>query len=108
MDDPDRSTPADHGGGGVSTDEDEVLIAKLTTALGRVDSGSAGGYNFRRYVARTDLLPLVKTLIAEAAEEIAEEIAEAIDRRKGTPAGPEYFSGLCDAARVARRVGAAA
>lgn len=57
------------------SEPDAVVLAKLTTALGRVDRGSVGGYEYRRHIAKTDLLPLVKVLIAEAVSAEASERA---------------------------------
>lgn len=58
---------------------DEALIAKLVTAIGRVDSGSTGGYLFRLHVAQTDLLPLVRALIAEGKADALRDAADAIE-----------------------------
>jgi uncharacterized protein (DUF433 family) len=66
--DPDAVDGVGREGDGMSEQADEVLVAKLTTAIGRVDQGSVGGYTFRRHVAKADLLPLVKALIAEAED----------------------------------------
>ena len=66
---------------------DEALIAKLTNAMGRVDAGSVGGYAFRRHVAKTDLLPLVKTLLQEQADEIANKMRRRAQIAERVPEG---------------------
>lgn len=78
---------------------DAPLLAKLTTALGRVDQGSAGGYNFRRHIARTDLLPLVKVLIAEAeakARGVEWAAVEALQAAQRAVAGIEHGTGSAE------------
>jgi hypothetical protein len=86
---------------------DAALIAQLTNAIGRVDRTSLSGFAFRSHVVKTDLLPLVQKLIADARKQVADEIAEAlkVQRTRARDEGHRGWPLLTEAAVIAREIG---